>query len=41
VLTDILGKNGREILSGIASGKNVDQIIESLSLKRNGKLELF
>uniref|UniRef100_Q46CM6 Transposase n=1 Tax=Methanosarcina barkeri (strain Fusaro / DSM 804) TaxID=269797 RepID=Q46CM6_METBF len=31
VLTDIFGKNGRAILSGIASGKNVDQIIESLS----------
>jgi transposase len=31
VLTDIFGKNGRAILSGISSGKNVDQIIESLS----------
>lgn len=31
VLTDIFGKNGREILSGISSGKNVDQIIETLS----------
>lgn len=31
VLTDIFGKNGRMILSGISSGKNVDQIIESLS----------
>jgi transposase len=31
VLTDIFGKNGIKILSGISSGKNVDQIIESLS----------
>ena len=31
VLTDIFGKNGRSILAGISSGKNVDQIIESLS----------
>ena len=31
VLTDIFGKNGRAILSGISSGKSVDQIIESLS----------
>ncbi|AKB32945.1 Mobile element protein [Methanosarcina siciliae HI350] len=31
VLTDIFGKNGIIILSGISSGKNVDQIIESLS----------
>jgi len=31
VLTDIFGKNGRAILSGIASGKKVDQIIEILS----------
>ena len=31
VLTDIFGKNGREILSGISSGKTVDQIIASLS----------
>ena len=31
VLTDIFGKNGRAILAGISSGKNVDQIIESLS----------
>lgn len=31
VLKDIFGKNGREILSGISSGKSVDQIIESLS----------
>ncbi len=31
VLTDIFGKNGRMILSGISSGKNVDQIIENLS----------
>ena len=31
VLTDIFGKNGRAILSGISSGKTVDQIIESLS----------
>jgi transposase len=31
VLTDIFGKNGRVILSGISSGKNVDQIMESLS----------
>ena len=30
VLTDIFGKNGRSILAGISSGKNVDQIIESL-----------
>jgi transposase len=33
VLTDIFGKNGRIILSGILSGKSVDQIIESLSPK--------
>jgi transposase len=31
VLTDIFGKNGRAILSGISSGKTVDQVIESLS----------
>ena len=31
VLTDIFGKNGIKILSGISSGKNVDQIIENLS----------
>jgi len=31
VLTDIFGKNGRMILSGISSGKSVDQIIASLS----------
>jgi transposase len=31
VLTDIFGKNGRAILSGISSGKNIDQVIESLS----------
>ena len=31
VLKDIFGKNGRAILSGISSGKTVDQIIESLS----------
>jgi len=31
VLTDIFGKNGIIILSGISSGKNVDQIIGSLS----------
>ncbi|MGV8078331.1 MAG: IS110 family transposase [Methanosarcina sp.] len=31
VLTDIFGKNGRIILSGISSGKTVDQIIASLS----------
>jgi len=31
VLTDIFGKNGRVILSGISSGKSVEQIIESLS----------
>jgi transposase len=31
VLTDIFGKNGRMILSGISSGKTVDQIISSLS----------
>jgi len=31
VLTDIFGKNGRMILSGISSGKPVDQIISSLS----------
>ena len=31
VLTDIFGKNGRAILSGISSGKTVDHIIESLS----------
>ncbi|MDR7667089.1 IS110 family transposase [Methanosarcina sp. Z-7115] len=31
VLTDIFGRNGRIILSGISSGKTVDQIITSLS----------
>jgi transposase len=31
VLTDIFGKNGIMILSGISSGKSVDQIIASLS----------
>ena len=31
VLTDVFGKNGRMILSGISSGKSVDQIIASLS----------
>ena len=31
VLTDIFGKTGRAILSGISSGKNVDQIIQNLS----------
>jgi transposase len=31
VLTDIFGKNGRSILSGITSGKTVDEIIENLS----------
>jgi len=31
VLTDIFGKNGRVILSGISSGKSVDQIMENLS----------
>ena len=31
VLTDIFGKNGRMILSGISSGKTVDQILASLS----------
>ena len=31
VLTDIFGKNGIVILSGISSGKTFDQIIESLS----------
>lgn len=31
VLTDIFGKNGKMILSGISSGKTVDQIIGSLS----------
>jgi len=30
-LTDIFGKNGRSILSGITSGKTVDEIIENLS----------
>ena len=30
-LKDIFGKNGRAILSGISSGKTIDQIIESLS----------
>ena len=30
-LTDIFGKNGRAILSGITSGKAIDEIIESLS----------
>ena len=31
VLTDIFGKNGRNILSGITSGKPIDEIIECLS----------
>jgi transposase len=31
VLTDIFGKNGRNILSGITSGKTIDEIIENLS----------
>jgi len=31
VLTDIFGKSGRAIISGISSGKSVDQIMESLS----------
>ncbi|WP_440945984.1 IS110-like element ISMac14 family transposase [Methanosarcina sp. T3] len=31
VLTDIFGKSGRAILSGICSGKSVDQIIANLS----------
>ena len=31
VLADIFGKNGRSILSGITSGKTVDEIIENLS----------
>jgi transposase len=31
VLTDVFGKNGRMILSGISLGKSVDQIIASLS----------
>jgi transposase len=31
VLTDIFGTSGRAILSGISSGKSVDQIIASLS----------
>ncbi len=31
VLTDIFGKNGREILSGISAGKNVYQILQNLS----------
>jgi transposase len=31
VLTDSFGKNGRMILSGISSGKTVDQILASLS----------
>ena len=30
VLTDIFGKNGRNILSGITSGKSIDEIIECL-----------
>jgi folylpolyglutamate synthase/dihydropteroate synthase len=43
-LTDIFGKNGRAILSGITSGKDVDEIIESLSpnvRKKVLKLERF
>jgi hypothetical protein len=31
MLTDVFGKNGRMILSGISSGETVDQIIASLS----------
>jgi ribosomal protein L11 methylase PrmA len=38
VLTDIFGKNGIIILSGISSGKNVDQIIGSLSLNVRKKV---
>jgi transposase len=39
VLTDIFGKNGRIILSGVISGKTVDQIIESLSPKLRKKYD--
>ena len=35
VLTDIFGKNGRSILSGITSGKTVDEIIENLVSSSN------
>ena len=31
VLTDIFGKSDRAILSGITSGKTIDEIIENLS----------
>jgi transposase len=31
VLTDIFGKNGKMVLSGICSGKKVDQIVDNLS----------
>jgi len=31
MLTDIFGKNGKAILSGITSGKAIDEIIEILS----------
>ena len=30
ILTDIFGKSGKKILSGITSGKNVDEIIAGL-----------
>jgi transposase len=41
VLKDIFGKNGQAILSGITSGKPIDQIIENLSpnvRKRSSKI---
>jgi len=39
VLTDIFGKNGRMILSGICSGKNLDQIVDKLSSNIRKKSE--
>ncbi len=39
VLTDIFGKNGRMILSGICSGKKFDQIVDKLSSNVHKKSE--
>jgi hypothetical protein len=44
VITDIFGKNGTDISSGITSGKTVDEIIENLSpnvRKKSDQQELF
>jgi hypothetical protein len=37
ILTNIFGKNGRSILSGITLGKIVDEAIETLSPNVNEK----